>query len=42
MMLDICAQYPGLPDVRSLSAGEIRFFYNGIRKTLHELTKPAK
>jgi hypothetical protein len=40
MLLQICGQYSGLPDVRTLTASEIRFFYNGIRAELCELTKP--
>ena len=39
MLLQICAQYPGLPDVRTLRASEIRTFYNGIRGVLYKLTK---
>lgn len=40
MLLQICRDYPGLPDPRTLSMGQIRIFYNGLRKELHEATKP--
>lgn len=40
MLLQICREYPGLPDPRTLTATEIRFFYEGLRPELHELTKP--
>jgi hypothetical protein len=40
MLLQICSTYPGLPDPRTLTFSEIRFFYNGMRKSLHESTKP--
>lgn len=39
MMLQICTDYPGLPDVRTLTLREIRFFYNGLRDGLYERTK---
>lgn len=38
MLLQICADYNSLPDVRTLRAHEIRFFYNGIRAGLHKTT----
>jgi hypothetical protein len=34
MLLQICMDYPGLPDPRTLTVSDIRFFYNGLRKTL--------
>jgi hypothetical protein len=40
MLLQICSDYPGLGDWRELSMTEIRRFYNGIRKSLQEHTKP--
>lgn len=39
MVLQICRDYPGLPDVRTLTDTEIRFFYDGIRKDLQRATK---
>lgn len=39
MLLQIALDYPGVPDVRTLKAHEIRFFYNGLRATLKERTK---
>jgi len=42
MLLQICRDYPALPNPRSLSMTEIRFFYNGLRNTLHEMTSPRK
>lgn len=40
MILQITRDYGGLPDVRTLSASEIRFFYEGLRPELREQTKP--
>lgn len=40
MFLQVCRDYPSLPDVRTITAGEIRFFYDGLRAELHEHTKP--
>lgn len=42
MLLQICRDFRGIPDARTLTLAEIRFFYNGGRKALHELTKPRK
>jgi len=42
MLLQICSDYPGLPDPRTLTLDEIRFFYSGLRKGLRERTKPKK
>lgn len=39
MLLQICRDYPGLPDPRTLTACEIRFFYDGLRSELKEYTK---
>ena len=39
MLLQICRDYPGLPDPRTLRASEIRFFYNGLRAELRAATK---
>jgi hypothetical protein len=41
MLLQICRDYAGLPDYRTLSASEVRFFYNGLRHDLYLRTKPA-
>lgn len=40
MLLQICMDYPGLPNPRTLTAKEIRFFYEGLRNELKEHTKP--
>jgi len=40
MMLQICRDYPGLPDPRTLKAREIRFFYEGLRAELQKHTEP--
>lgn len=40
MMLTICRWYTSLPDVRELSASEIRTFYNGLRDELKKNTQP--
>jgi len=39
MLLQVCRNYPGIPDARSLTMAEIRFFYEGARVELHECTK---
>lgn len=38
MMIQICRDYPGLPDVRTLKAHEILFFYDYLRKELKDHT----
>jgi len=40
MLLQICRDYPGLPDPRTLTMSEILFFYEGLRGELHSRTKP--
>lgn len=40
MLLQICRDYPGLPDPRTLKIREIKFFYDGLRNELKEHTKP--
>lgn len=40
MLLQVCRDYPGLPDPRTLKAREIRFFFEGLRAELKEHTKP--
>jgi hypothetical protein len=40
MLLQICMTYPSLPDPRTLTFTEIRFFYDGMRHSLHASTKP--
>lgn len=42
MLLEICRWYSALPDPRTLTLTEIRFFFEGIRPSLHEATKPRK
>lgn len=34
MLLQICRDYAGLPDPRTLTQNEICFFYNGLREEL--------
>lgn len=41
MMVQIALDYGSLPDLRTLSASEIRVFYDGIRGMLHKRTKPT-
>jgi hypothetical protein len=38
MLRQICVDYPALPDPRTLSMVEIRFFYNGSRAALKRHT----
>ena len=40
MMLQVARDYPGLPDLRTLTVGEIAFFYDGLRPELKKHTKP--
>ena len=44
MLRQVCADYAGLPDFRTLTLSEIRFFYDGLRPTLcrHTDTEPKK
>jgi hypothetical protein len=42
MLLQICRDYAGLPDPRTLSMSEIRFFYEGVRHEIREATKPRQ
>lgn len=39
MLLQVSREYPGLPDPRTLTLAEIRFFYGGIRHDLHKVTQ---
>lgn len=39
MLRQICRDYPGLPDPRTLSLSEIRFFYDGLRELVANLPK---
>lgn len=38
MLLQVSREYSGLPDPRTMTLDEIRFFYNGLRGDLHNLT----
>ena len=38
MLLQVCSDYPGLPDPRTLTMSEIRFFYEGRRRALQDAT----
>jgi hypothetical protein len=42
MILQICADYPGLPEPRSMTMTEIRFFYEGTRASLKKATAPKQ
>lgn len=42
MLLQICRDYTGLPDPRTLTNTEIRFFYEGLRKELKRHTMPRE
>ncbi len=39
MLMQICRDYSTLPDIRTISMKEIRFFYNGLRDELKSHTK---
>jgi hypothetical protein len=40
MLMQICMDYPSLPDPRTLRLSEIRFFYEGLRGALKRRTNP--
>lgn len=40
MFLQIAREYHVLPDLKTIKAHEIRFFYNGLRSELKSLSKP--
>jgi hypothetical protein len=40
MIRQVCRDYSGIPDARTLSLSEIRFFFEGIRGELKQHTKP--
>jgi len=44
MLAQCVREYPGLPDPRTLTMGEIRWFYDWLRPALKEATKlnPSK
>ena len=42
MLLQICRDYASLPDLRTLTMEEIRFFYDGVRPSLKRHTKPSE
>ena len=39
MILQICRDYNGLPDFRTLDEDEIMFFYDGLRPELKKATR---
>lgn len=39
MVYQICRDYASLPDIRSMTCSEIRFFYDGLRPELKHHTK---
>lgn len=41
MLLQVARDYAGLPDARTLTVGEIVFFYEGLRPELKKHTRPA-
>lgn len=40
MLRQVCRDYAGLPDPRTLTLSEIRFFYEGLRPELRRATAP--
>ena len=42
MLLQVVRDYAGIGDFRTLTASEIRFFYDGLRAELRAATKPIK
>jgi hypothetical protein len=41
MVLQCARDYAGLPDARTLTIGELVFFYDGLRPELHKHTRAA-
>lgn len=41
MLWQICRDYNSLPDTRTITMREIRFFYDGLRPELQRHTKPG-
>jgi hypothetical protein len=39
MLYQIARDYPGVPDVRTLTVAEIAFFYDGLRPELRKHTR---
>ena len=39
MLLQVCKEYPGLPDARTLKLSEIKFFYDGCRNELKKYSE---
>ena len=39
MLIQVCRDYPGIPDPRTMRLREIRFFYEGLRQELIAHTK---
>jgi len=39
MFLQVCRDYPSLPDPRTLTNSEIRFFYEGLRAELQRASR---
>ena len=42
MLYDCVVNLPGLPDPRTLTMSEIRWFYERLRPSLREMTKPRE
>ncbi len=42
MILQVCQDYPGIPDYNAMEFSEIVFFYNGNRASMLRSTAPRK
>lgn len=42
MLLQCCADYPGIPDVRTMTLSQIAVFYEGLVDNLIASTKPTQ
>jgi hypothetical protein len=40
MILQVTRDFSGIPDYRTMNMSEIRYFYEGLRTELKEVTKP--
>jgi len=38
MLLQVSREYPGIPDPRTMTMEEIRFFYDGLRHDLKQIS----
>jgi hypothetical protein len=42
MMMQVAMDFPSLPDVRSMTLSDIRYWFNGLRAALKKRTAPRQ